>query len=307
MILDSVFSKFKKGLSKTRTQMKSGLGKLFTGQIPMSEEILDTLEALLIEADLGMDLAMELIEDVSKHFPISTPVTSKNVLEYLQKKLIQKLEKTNIKEVNVHGTKVVLVVGVNGSGKTTSIGKLATLYANEGKSVLLVAGDTFRAAALEQLTIWSERAGVEIIKNQAATHPASVVYDALVSAKTRNIDVVIIDTAGRLHTQTHLMDELEKVHRVVKKVFTDAPHETILVIDATTGQNGLHQAEEFSKSTPIDHLFLTKLDGTAKGGIALAIHNKLDIPVRYVGLGEKASDMDYFNPTLYIKALLDLD
>jgi fused signal recognition particle receptor len=215
------------------------------------------------------------------------------------------LEIKNTVQDTMSSPHIILVVGVNGTGKTTSIGKLAHLYTKAGKSVLLVAGDTFRAAAIEQLSIWSERSGAELIKKDAQD-PSAVIYDALQSAKQRGIDVVIIDTAGRLHTQKNLMIELDKIQRVVKKVIPDAPHETVLTIDATTGQNGLIQAQQFSNVTPVDHLFLTKLDGTAKGGIAIAIHHKLDIPVKYIGIGEQIGDIQNFDAISYVEAFFEI-
>ena len=270
MIFSSAFKKLKQGLSRSRTQFNNRLSKLFTGSVPLTEDMLEEIEEILISADIGVELSMEIIQNLRKNFPMNQIVEMGTVVEFLRNDLIDRMDVDQVETMGDDKPHVILVVGVNGTGKTTSIGKLAHHYTSQGKQALLVAGDTFRAAAIEQLAIWSERSGAEIIKKNAAD-PSAVVYDALQSAKQRGIDVVIIDTAGRLHTQKNLMDELDKIQRVVKKVIPEAPHETVLTIDATTGQNGLIQARQFSQVTPVDHLFLTKLDGTAKGGIAIAI------------------------------------
>jgi len=253
-----------------------------------------------------VELSLEIIEDLRKDFPLNQVVDMNSVVEFLKSDLIQRMELTHDFVETTEKPHVILVVGVNGTGKTTSIGKLAYHYTSQGKSVILVAGDTFRAAAIEQLEVWSKRSSAELVKKEAAD-PSSVIYDALQSARQRKIDVVLIDTAGRLHTQKNLMIELDKIQRVVKKVIPNAPHETVLTIDATTGQNGLIQARQFSEVTPVDHLFLTKLDGTAKGGIAIAIHHKLDIPVKYIGIGEQKEDIQDFDAANYVQALFEVD
>jgi len=304
MIFSSAFNRLKQGLSRSRTQFNNRLSKLFTGSVPLTEEMLEEIEEILISADIGVELSMEIIDDLRKNFPLNQVVEMASVVDFLKSDLMRRMEtdkQTSAAQAKPH---VILVVGVNGTGKTTSIGKLAHHYTSQGQKVLLVAGDTFRAAAIEQLAIWSDRSGAELTKKEAAD-PSSVVYDALQSAVQRGIDVVLIDTAGRLHTQKNLMIELDKIQRVVKKVIPEAPHETVLTIDATTGQNGLIQARQFSSVTPVDHLFLTKLDGTAKGGIAIAIHHDLDIPVKYIGIGEQRGDIQDFDAASYVQALFE--
>ena len=305
MIFSSAFNKLKQGLSRSRTQFSNRISKIFTGSVPLTEDMLDQIEEILISADIGVELSMEIIDDLRKNFPINQVVEMNSVIEFLKSDLMQRMAVDTTESVEMESPHVILVVGVNGTGKTTSIGKLANHYTSQGKKVLLVAGDTFRAAAIEQLEVWSQRSGAEMTK-KAAADPSSVVYDALQSAKQREIDVVIIDTAGRLHTQKNLMIELDKINRVVKKVIPNAPHETVLTIDATTGQNGLIQARQFSQVTPVDHLFLTKLDGTAKGGIAIAIHHNLDIPVKYIGIGEQMDDIQNFDAVSYVSALFEV-
>lgn len=305
MIFSSAFNRLKKGLSRSRTQFSNRMSKLFTGSVPLTEDMLEQIEESLISADIGVELSMEIIEDLRKNFPVNQVVEMESVVNFLKRDIIGRMEVEPAEVSAMASPHVILVVGVNGTGKTTSIGKLAHHYISQGKRVMLVAGDTFRAAAIEQLTIWSERSGAELTKKDAAD-PSSVVYDALQSAKQRGLDVVIIDTAGRLHTQKNLMIELDKIQRVVKKVIPEAPHETVLTIDATTGQNGLIQARQFSQVTPVDHLFLTKLDGTAKGGIAIAIHHNLDIPVKYIGIGEQMDDIQDFDAVSYVEALFEV-
>ena len=305
MIFSSAFNRLKQGLSRSRTQLNNRISKLFTGSVPLTEDMLEQIEETLISADIGIDLSLEIIEDLRKNFPLDQVVDMNSVVEFLKTDLMKRMERELTSEIRLEKPHVILVVGVNGTGKTTSIGKLAHHYVSQGKKVMLVAGDTFRAAAIEQLAVWSKRSGAELIKKEAAD-PSGVVYDALQSARQRNFDIVIIDTAGRLHTQKNLMVELDKIQRVVKKVIPSAPHETVLTIDATTGQNGLTQARQFSLVTPVDHLFLTKLDGTAKGGIAIAIHHKLDIPVKYIGIGEQIDDIQEFDAKNYIEALFEV-
>jgi len=305
MIFSSAFNRLKEGLSRSRTQLNNRINKLFTGSVPMTEDMLEEIEEILISADIGVDLSLEIIGDLRKNFPLNQVVEMGAVVNFLKTDLVRRMQRETETEPTLEVPHVILVVGVNGTGKTTSIGKLAYHYTNLGKRVMLVAGDTFRAAAIEQLEVWSKRSGAELTKKDAAD-PSSVVYDALQSAKQRGVDVVLIDTAGRLHTQKNLMIELDKIQRVVKKVIPSAPHETVLTIDATTGQNGLIQARQFSAVTPVDHLFLTKLDGTAKGGIAIAIHHDLDIPVKYIGIGEQKEDIQAFNAESYVQALFEV-
>ncbi len=305
MLFSATFKKLKQGLSRSRTQLNNRMSKLFTGSVPLTEQMLEEIEETLISADIGVDLSLEIIENLRKNFPLNQVVDMATVVAFLRADLSQRMTSKPGEAEGHEKPYVILVVGVNGTGKTTSIGKLAHHYSKAGKKVLLVAGDTFRAAAIEQLAIWSERSGAELMQKEA-TDPSAVVFDALQSAKQRGLDVVIIDTAGRLHTQKNLMVELDKIQRVIKKVIPSAPHETVLTIDATTGQNGLIQARQFSQVTPVDHLFLTKLDGTAKGGIAIAIHHNLDIPVKYIGLGEQIEDIQNFDPVSYVEALFQV-
>lgn len=303
MAVGNLFNRLKDRLSKTRSLVRNNITKLFTGNIPLDDEILEQLEEILIQADVGVEVALELIEDLRKKFPTSQVVTAERVLDYLKDDLTRRLTNRETSDDAIHRPHVILVVGVNGTGKTTSIGKLAQLYRQEGQSVMMVAGDTFRAAAVNQLKIWADRTDAQFVHNTAARDPSSVVFDALQAAKSRGTDVVLIDTAGRIHTQKNLMEELKKIRRVVQKVIPDAPHETLLVIDATTGQNALIQAQQFSEATPVDHLFLTKLDGTAKGGIAIAINQRVAIPVKYIGIGEQLDDIQRFNAEEYVNAI----
>lgn len=305
-MLKSAYQRLKQGLSRTRVEFNNRLSKVFTGSVPLTDELLDTIEETLISADIGVDLAIELIEDLRKNFPLNRVVEMDTVLDFLREDLVKRLDDHSAREMGPQRPHVILVVGVNGTGKTTSIGKLAAFYGASGHQVMLVAGDTFRAAAIEQLEIWAQRSGAQLVRNEAARDPGAVVYDALNAARNREMDVVIIDTAGRLHTQKNLMEELAKIRRVVQKVIPEAPHETLLTIDATTGQNGLIQAEQFSAAAPVDHLFLTKLDGTAKGGIALAINQRMQIPVKYIGIGEKVDDIQDFNAEDYVRAIFEV-
>lgn len=305
MTVGNVFSRLKDRLSKTRSLVRNNISKLFTGNIPLDDDILEQLEEILIQADVGVEVALELIDDLRKKFPASQVVTAETVLDYLKNDLTRRLTNRQPEGEAPQHPHVILVVGVNGTGKTTSIGKLAHLYLQEGNSVMLVAGDTFRAAAVNQLKIWAERTNAQFMHNAAAKDPGAVVYDALKAARSRGTDVVLIDTAGRIHTQKNLMEELKKIRRVVQKVIPDAPHETLLVIDATTGQNALIQAQQFSAATPVDHLFLTKLDGTAKGGIAIAINQRVSIPVKYIGIGEQVEDIQRFDAEAYVNAIFE--
>lgn len=301
-----VFQKFKTAFKKTRENVKGKIDELVTGRETIDEEFYEELEEILIEADLGVETAVSAVEELRERVKEERERGPEEVKGYLKDILAQKLEDEvaplNFAEIP---PTVVLVMGVNGVGKTTSIAKLAYLLKQEGKRVLLAAGDTFRAAAIEQLEIWSERAGVELIKHQKGSDPAAVVYDALSAAKARGIDVVICDTAGRLHTKVNLMEELKKIYRVSGKAVADAPHEVLLVLDATTGQNALNQARLFGEVSKISGIILTKLDGTAKGGIVIAIKEALDIPIKYIGVGESLEDLHEFNPREFVEALFD--
>jgi len=259
------------------------------------------LEQLFYEADLGATTAAELVEKIRVLYRNTPSLNTEQILAFVKQELLKGL----ISHRPVyHSPHVILLVGVNGSGKTTTLAKLASHYARQGKKVLVVAGDTFRAAAVEQLEVWAKRVGGDLIKSQPHSDPSGVVFDALAAAKARGTDIVLIDTAGRLQTKTDLMQELAKIRRVCQKQLPTAPHETLLVIDATTGQNGIDQAETFHRFTPITGIVLTKLDGSAKGGIAIAIQKQLKIPIQWVGTGEKADDLAPFDPESYIDALL---
>ncbi len=298
------FARLREGLTKTRSSLIENVKKVFSARTTIDDDVYDELEQILIEADLGVDTSLKLIEDMkrlAKERRIETPDA---LYDLLKEELTGALLPGD--HTWVHAAVkpcVTLVVGVNGSGKTTTTGKLAAKLKAEGRSVMLGAADTFRAAAVEQLTIWSERASVPIVKHQDGADPAAVAYDATDAAIARGIDHLLIDTAGRLHTKVNLMEELRKVHRVIAKRMPDAPHEILLVLDATTGQNGLQQARIFTESIPVNGIVLTKLDGTAKGGIVIAIQRELGIPIKFVGVGEGIDDLQPFNPREFVDAL----
>lgn len=301
-----------RGLEKTKEGFFSKITKAIAGKSQVDEEVLDQLEEALISADVGVDTTLALIEKiqsrVSKNKYLGTAELNQILQEEMQAILVVDEEDVLRKSETFTGKKpfVILVVGVNGVGKTTTIGKLATNFKAAGKKVMLGAADTFRAAAVDQLTIWSERAGVAIIKKEMGSDPASVAFDTINSAIAKDIDIVIIDTAGRLHNKAHLMEELGKIKRVIQKVIADAPHEILLVLDGTTGQNAIEQARHFSSATDVTALAVTKLDGTAKGGIVLAIANQFKIPVKYIGVGEKAEDLMLFDKKEFVERLFKL-
>lgn len=301
-----------RGLEKTKEGFFSKITKAIAGKSQVDEEVLDQLEEALISADVGVDTTLALIEKiqsrVSKNKYLGTAELNQILQEEMQAMLVVNEEDVLRKSETFTGKKpfVILVVGVNGVGKTTTIGKLATNFKAAGKKVMLGAADTFRAAAVDQLTIWSERAGVAIIKKEMGSDPASVAFDTINSAIAKDIDIVIIDTAGRLHNKAHLMEELGKIKRVIQKVIADAPHEILLVLDGTTGQNAIEQARHFSSATDVTALAVTKLDGTAKGGIVLAIANQFKIPVKYIGVGEKAEDLMLFDKKEFVERLFKL-
>ena len=298
-----------KGLERTREGFFSKLSKAIAGKSQVDDDVLDQLEEALITADVGVDTTLEIIEKiqsrVSRDKYLGTGELNTILLEEVMSILVDDDQDT-LKHFQLpEGKKpfVVLVVGVNGVGKTTTIGKLATNFKNAGKSVMLGAADTFRAAAVDQLTIWSERAGVPIVRKEMGSDPASVAFDTVNSAVAKGVDIVLIDTAGRLHNKVHLMEELSKIRRVIQKVIPDAPHETLLVLDGTTGQNAIEQARHFSAATDVSALAITKLDGTAKGGIVLAIANQFKIPVKFIGVGEKAEDLMVFDKKAFVEGL----
>lgn len=301
------FSKIKEALSKTRAAISGRIMSLFKG--PIDESTFEQLEQILYEADLGTNSAVELTAEVRYFLKKNSEAGIEEILAFLHAKVLEMLEvtpKVVAKKPQEGMPRVILVVGVNGSGKTTSIAKLAQNFIDEGKTVLLAAGDTFRAAAIEQLEIWAKRLNVPIVKSTPGGDPASVAFDAITAAIARGTDIVIIDTAGRLQNKTELMRELEKIKRVSQKAHIDAPHEILLVLDATTGQNALDQAEVFNSFTPLSGIILTKLDGSAKGGIILSIYKKLGIPVQWVGTGEGISDLMPFDKVAYADALFKI-
>lgn len=302
--LKASFNKFKKALSKTRRLLSGKLTSLFKD--PLSEETYEKLEQILFEADLGSECTLDFVNSVRSFARKHPNASTAQILGAMQTKALEIFNEppkvTPPKQATpLH---VILVVGVNGGGKTTSIAKLAHRYKKEGKKVLLAAADTFRAAAVEQLAHWAEKTQTEIVKGRTGSDPAAVVFDALTAAKARGMDVLIIDTAGRLQNKTELMHELEKIRRTCQKLIPDAPHETLLVLDATTGQNGIDQARIFDEFTPLTGIILSKLDGSAKGGTAVALYHTLKIPISWVGLGEQIDDFEPFEATSFVEALL---
>ena len=296
-----MFKFFKNAFKKTRLKLFSSLKALFSK--PISDNTIDELEQLLYEADLGSTCVEEMIEHIRTFHKQTSDKTMDGYLNEM-KSYAKTLLESHTPSIN-HTAKphVILVVGTNGSGKTTSCAKLAKYYQNQGKKVLLAAADTFRAAAIEQLTIWAERLKTEIVKGQPGGDPAAVVYDAISKALAKDYDIVIADTAGRLESKTDLMHELEKINRTAKKLIPDAPHETLLVLDATTGQTAIEQTKTFNQFTPLSSLVLSKLDGSAKGGIILAIYRQLNVPVHWVGTGEKEDDLAPFDVDQYLNEL----
>lgn len=300
--------KYKKGMEKTRQSFSSKINDLISRYRTVDEDFFEELEEVLITADVGVVTVMDLIDILKAEVKRQNIKETNEVKDVISEKLVEiyygddgeEIAKLNMQENDLT---VILVVGVNGVGKTTSIGKLAHKLKQEGKHVVLAAGDTFRAGAIEQLEVWGERADVEVIRQSAGSDPAAVVFDGLKAAKARNADVLICDTAGRLQNKVNLMNELEKVKRIIEREVPGAPHEVLLVLDATTGQNALSQAKTFSEATDVSGIVLTKLDGTAKGGIVLAIRNELTIPVKLVGLGEQVEDLQAFDAHAFVYGL----
>lgn len=301
-----LFGRLKQGLSKTRTRLTDGLADLVFGEKIVDLETLDDLEALLLTADVGVEATQQIIVDLHDRLSRSQLDNGERVYQALHEKMTAMLAGCEAPLSLPVGAApaVIMMVGVNGAGKTTTIGKLSQRFLNEGRSVLLAAGDTFRAAASEQLQAWGERSGVPVIAQQPGADPAAVIYDALQAAQSRNIDLVLADTSGRLHTQAGLMDELRKINRVIGKFDSTAPHETLLVLDAGNGQNALAQARAFSEAVKVTGLVLTKLDGTAKGGIVFAIAAELGLPIKFIGVGEGIDDLRPFSSADYVDALL---
>jgi len=295
----------KERLFKSKKKLGDGLSSLVIGKKKIDEDLLEELEMLLIGSDIGIQTTDKVIEVVRKKASRKELKDEDSLYQLIKEELESLLIKENLLEPSSNNPFVILVVGINGAGKTTTIGKLAKLFQGEGKSVMLAAGDTFRAAAVEQLQVWGERNDIPVIAQKTGADAASVVYDAYQSAIAKEIDILIADTAGRLHTQDNLMQELEKIKRVLKKYNEDAPHETLLVIDGGSGQNAIQQANEFHKSINLTGLAITKLDGTAKGGVLFSISDSLQLPIRYIGVGEAIEDLKPFNAKDFVNALFD--
>ncbi len=298
------------GLSKTKESFFGKLSKAIAGKSTVDSEVLDNLEEILITGDVGVSTTIKIIKRIEERVKKDKYLTTVELNTILKEEVIALLNESSKKISNAHFTEsfshkphVIMVVGVNGVGKTTSIGKMAYQFKQAGKSVVLGAADTFRAAAVDQLIIWSERVGVPIVHQGMGADPASVAFDALSSAKAKDADVVIIDTAGRLHNKVNLMNELTKIKNVMKKVVPDAPHEVLLVLDGSTGQNAIEQCKQFTAATDVNALAVTKLDGTAKGGVVIGISDEFKIPVKYIGVGEKMTDLQLFNATEFVDSL----
>jgi fused signal recognition particle receptor len=301
----SFFQRLKRGLTKSRETWVQKIGMILQNR-RWDEASLDEMEESLITADVGTKATRKLMDTLRRQAPGPDEDAAQEMYARLQAALVEMLQESVPGKAPLSVRPwVVLFLGVNGVGKTTTIGKLAAQYRNAGKKVLLVAADTFRAAAIEQLDIWGQRAGVDVIKHRPGADPSAVVFDGMQAAKSRGMDVLLIDTAGRLHTKVHLIEELKKIRRVINREQPGAPHETLLVLDATTGQNGLQQARVFKEATDINGIVLTKLDGTAKGGVIVGIQEELGVPVKYIGVGEDVDDLQAFDPARFVEALFD--
>ena len=302
-MFENLFNKLKSGLTKTRDGLTDKINEVLKLAITIDEDLYEELEEILITSDVGMDTTIDIIERLRTKIrkeKINDPQQVKPAL----KEVIRDMLLEGSYEDNDEEKKVMLIIGVNGVGKTTSIGKLAAKSKHEGKRVLLAAADTFRAAAIDQLEVWSKRADVDLIKHQEGSDPAAVVFDAIEAAKARNVDLLICDTAGRLHNKKNLMNELEKINRIIDREMSGVKKETLLVLDATTGQNAVVQAKQFMEACPIDGIILTKLDGTAKGGVVISIKQTLNIPVRYIGVGEGIDDLQKFDAEAFAQAII---
>lgn len=311
-----IFSKDKKqnldkGLSKTKQSVFQRLTRAVVGKSKVDDTVLDELEEILIASDVGVNTTIKIIERIEKRVAKDKYTSTSELNNILREEITELLTETEKTEISSWETPentkpyVIMVVGVNGVGKTTTIGKIAHKYKQNGKNVIIGAADTFRAAAIDQLEIWSKRVDVPLIKQKMGSDPASVAYDTVTSAKSRDADVVIIDTAGRLHNKVNLMNELTKIKRVMQKVIPDAPHEVLLILDGSTGQNAFEQAKQFTKATEITSMAITKLDGTAKGGVVIGISDQLQIPVKYIGIGEKVEDLQIFNKVEFVDSLFN--
>jgi hypothetical protein len=298
------FDRLKKGLSKTRENLTHNIERLIIGYADIDDDLIDELEETLLMADVGVHTTETLIAAVRKGIKQKEIRSPEDLIPFLEKEIVRILEEgDDTFRMATHGPTVLLVVGTNGVGKTTTIGKLSAYYRSQGKSVLLAAADTFRAAAIDQLEIWGNRTDAQVVKHAEGSDPAAVVFDAMQAAKARNMDIVIVDTAGRLQTKSNLMQELEKIYRVIGREIAGAPHETLLVLDAGTGQNAISQAELFTKAAPVSGVVLTKLDGTAKGGVTIGIKSQLSIPIKWIGVGEGVEDLRPFRAEDFVNAL----
>lgn len=305
------FDKLKDGLSKTREKIFNRISETITGKAKLDTEVIDEIEEILLTSDVGFDTSMQIIEDLKRRLKDEKNRTEEIIIHTVKQVIEDLLRETGSSDdfqpaIEANKPFVILVAGINGAGKTTTIGKLASNFKKSGLNVVIGAADTFRAAANEQLEVWAKRAGVEIIQKFQGSDPSSVVFETIQEAIKQQYDVAIIDTAGRLHTKLDLMEELRKIDRTVKKLIPKAPHETFLVLDGTTGQNALTQAEEFAKILPITGLIITKLDGTAKGGAVIQICNKQKYPIRYIGVGEGIEDLQNFSPKEYVEAIFSV-
>jgi fused signal recognition particle receptor len=301
------FNKLKEGLSKTREKIFNSITETVTGKAVIDEITLDQIEEILLGSDIGFDTTVKIIESVKRNLKSEKDRSGENIIEIVKQELTEVflVTKSNGKDLSDSKPYIILIVGVNGVGKTTTIGKLANNYKKIGKKVIVGAADTFRAAANEQLEIWAKRADVDIIQSIKGTDPSSVVFETVKKSIDENYDIVLIDTAGRLHNKTNLMNELDKIRRVIKKLLPDAPHETLLIVDGNTGQNAILQADEFSKVTDISGLVITKLDGTAKGGVVFQIVAKQNIPVKFIGVGEGIDDLQEFDSKAFVEAIFN--
>ncbi len=300
------FDKLKKGLTKTRETITEKIEKLVIGYADIDDDLLDELEEILIMADVGVNTTDNLMEAVRKGIKKKEINTPDDLKPFLAKQISELLTKdSDTTRIAKEGPTVILVIGVNGVGKTTTIGKLSNYYREQGKTVMLAAADTFRAAAIDQLEIWGERTNAKVIRHEENSDPAAVAYDAVKAAVARNVDILLIDTAGRLQTKSNLMEELKKINRVIQREIPEAPHETLLVLDATTGQNAISQAKLFTEAAPISGVVLTKLDGTAKGGVVIGIKAELSMPVKWIGVGEGVDDLRPFVAEDFAKALFE--
>ncbi len=304
------FQTLEGGLKKTKESVLKKLSRIVAGKSKIDDDVLDDLEEALITSDVGVETTLTIIERIEKRVLKDKYLTTNELNTLLIEEIVALLEESNVESSEFFFQSplqskpyVILVMGVNGVGKTTTIGKLAYQFKKAGKKVIVGAGDTFRAAAVEQLDLWAERVGIDIIKQAMGADPASVAYDSVSAAKSRDVDIVIIDTAGRLHNKAGLMEELSKINRVIKKVVPEAPHETLLVLDASTGQNAFEQTRQFTKVADINTLAMTKLDGTAKGGVVIGVSHQFKVPVKYIGIGEKMEDLRMFNRKDFVESL----